>query len=73
MREKPFKPMAKDYYELHLFFRDCILWVEKPTAIIDDTDYTYTFYYSLVSIKPVSRAEQPVGPVGPWPYHFSWL
>ena len=20
-----------------------------------------------------SRAEQPVGPVGPWPHHFFWL
>ena len=25
---------------------------EKPAAIIDDTDYAYTFYYILVSIRP---------------------
>ena len=45
--------MAKGYYDLQLFFRDGKLQVEKPAAIIDNTDYTYTSYYSLVSIKPV--------------------
>ena len=28
---------------------------EKPAAIIDNTDYAYTFYYSLVSIRPIDE------------------
>ena len=45
--------MAKDQLRLTPIFQDGKLRVEKPAAIINDTDYTYTFYYSLVSIKPV--------------------
>ena len=41
--------MARGLLQL---FRDGKIWVEKPVAIIDDTDYTNTFYYSLMSIRP---------------------
>ena len=44
---------GKGLLRLTPIFRDGKLQVEKPAAIIDDTDYTYTSYYSLVSIKPV--------------------
>ena len=48
VRKRPFKPMAKGQLPI---FGDGRPQVEKPAATMDDKGYTYSFYYSLVSLR----------------------
>ena len=53
MRKTFLNPWQRANYDLHQLFEDGRLRVEKPAAIMDDTGRKYSFYYSLVSIRPV--------------------
>ena len=50
VQKRPFKPMAKlmANCNLHQFFGDGRLRVEKPVATMDDTSYTYSFLYTVL-------------------------
>ena len=54
-QERPFKPMAKGKLQFTSIFRDARLQVEKPAAIMDDIGNPYSFYYSLVGVRPVEE------------------